>query len=324
MNNRNTLKVKVKNKWLEADNIYAYELVREDGETLPPFTAGAHIDVLLSDRLCRQYSLCNNPVETERYVIAVLKEPNSRGGSLAMHDDIHIGQVVTISEPRNLFSLSSDVTESQKKAVLVAGGIGVTPLLSMAKFLNNLNINFDFYYYGRSRSKMAFIDEVIGLGSDNIRLSCDDEDSLSLSNLLSSYAGDNEIIYTCGPSGFLDVLRNEARSKGWKDEQVCFERFTAPEQSTDDASNDFYVKLLKSDCQLYVPEDKSILDVMFENGIDVETSCQQGICGSCMVDVIEGEPDHRDYYLSDEEKNHNNKIMICCSRSKSKVLVLDI
>lgn len=311
--------VRVTSKANEAVDIASFELTSVDGSQLPPFSAGAHIDVHIKEGLVRQYSLCNAPSEQHRYVIGVLRDPQSRGGSVAMHEQIAEGDILQISEPRNHFSLNS-----AKRSLLLGGGIGVTPLLCMAEQLSQSGAQFSMHYCARSPDRMAFRERIAKSSfADHVKLHFDDgpaEQKLDLPGLL---AGQEEgaHIYVCGPAGFIDYVTNTARSLGWPDEQVYLEHFGArPIDTSSDSS--FEVKLASSGKIYTVPANTSIASVLQENGVDVQLSCEQGICGACITRVLDGEPDHRDQCLTEEEKKRNNQLTICCSRAKSKQLVL--
>lgn len=318
------LEVVVARKQREADSIFSFELKRTDGGELPPFTAGSHVDVQVRDGLVRQYSLCNPPGETDRYVIAVLNDPASRGGSLAMTNDIQEGQVIHISEPRNLFPLKEDAPFS----VLLAGGVGVTPVIAMAERLHAQGRDFVMHYCGRTASAMAFRDRLAGAPfADRVAIHCDDGapgQLLDMGVLLSEVPEDAHF-YVCGPTGFMEYVLGQAREAGRHEDHLHREYFSAPEDPqhhADDGS--FVVRLASSGLEFVIPADKTIAEVLMENGVDVPLSCEQGICGTCMVPVLEGEPEHRDFFMTDAEHAHNDQMTLCCSRAKSKELVIDL
>ncbi len=313
--------VKVAKKFREAEDIVSFELINVSGEALPSFTAGSHIDVHIGNGLIRQYSLCNAPNETYRYVIGVLRDPQSRGGSIAMHDSIQIGDVITISAPKNHFPLlASD------NVLLLAGGIGVTPILCMAEHLAKDNGTFEMHYCSRSSERTAFRDRIAESSfAKSIHYHFDDGDvqqKLDLARLLSDTHIDTHI-YVCGPSGFIDYVAKTAKDSGWQDANIHMEYFAAAKI---DVSGDgvFDVKLASSGKIIRVASDKSIVQALFDAGIDVQISCGEGICGTCLTRVLEGIPEHRDLYLTDEEKEANDQLTPCCSRSKSPMLVLDL
>ncbi|MBC7202452.1 MAG: oxidoreductase [Pusillimonas sp.] len=317
----NQLSVKVVNKTQEAEDIISLELASTDGKTLPSFSAGAHIDVNVPGGLTRQYSLLNDSGEQHRYVIGVLRDPESRGGSTAIHDKVNVGDVLQISEPKNHFPL----VKSQR-SVLFAGGIGVTPILCMARRLSAINADFEMHYCARSPERMAFKGDIESSAFAN-RVQFhfdngDDAQKLKLEQIIAQPQAQTHI-YVCGPTGFIDHVVNTAKEKGWATEQVHLEYFGAAQVDTsDDAS--FEVKIASTGQTFTVPADKSITQVLDENDVFVPVSCEEGVCGTCLVRVLEGEPEHRDLYLTDAEHAANDQMTPCCSRSKSPVLVLDL
>jgi vanillate O-demethylase ferredoxin subunit len=317
----NTIKVKVINKVQEALDIASFELAREDGASLPSFSAGSHIDVQVNDDILRQYSLCNPPHETYRYLIAVLRDPASRGGSVAMHDRIKPGDVITISEPKNHFPLTQ-----AKRSLLFAGGIGITPILCMAEHLARIGADFEMHYAARSEERMAFLERIkSGTFADRVHFHFDDGDAAQKLDVKKVLAGESPdtALYVCGPTGFISHVIDSAEAAGKAADTIHKEYFGAVVQTS---ANDgvFEVKLARSGALYSVPIDKTVLEILLDNGIDVPHSCEQGICGTCLTRVLEGTPDHRDMYLSDEEQGQNDQFMPCCSRSKSKLLVLDL
>lgn len=310
--------VRVANRTCEAEGICSYELVTLDGAPLPAFEAGAHVDVHVGEGLVRQYSLCNAPGETHRYLIGVLRDPASRGGSQAMHERIECGARLTISAPKNHFGLVE-----APHSVLLAGGIGVTPILAMAESLSGRGASFELHYSARSPERAAFR-ERIGAApfAGQAHFHFDDARRLDMAALLAGLAPDSHL-YVCGPAGFIDYVLGTAREKGWPEAQLHVEHFAgaAVDTSTDGA---FEVKLASSGKVIPVAADRSVLQVLNENGIDVPYSCESGVCGTCLVRVLDGVPDHRDMYLTDEEHDANDQFTPCCSRAKSRVLVLDL
>ena len=300
-------------------HIVSLELINCKGEPLPPFKAGAHIDVHMSNGLIRQYSLANCSSEQHRYVIGVLNDPNSRGGSRYIHEQLQIGQKIQISEPRNLFELESDL----EHAVLCAGGIGITPILAMAKELKRQNKPFKLFYFVKTRSAVAFQEDLAELG-ETVHLHIDDEvDShCSLANELSQTSPTRHI-YVCGPNGFMDFVIQTAQQQSWPASHIHKEHFAAPAtNSSEDGS--FDLKILKTGQLIHVTQDQTAVQALEAAGVHVPMSCEQGICGTCLVNVVEGEVDHRDMYLTEEEQAAHNQFTPCCSRAKSAQLVLDI
>lgn len=316
----NTIDVRVAAKTCEAAGICSYELVRLDGGTLPPFEAGAHIDVHVGDRQVRQYSLCNAPHETHRYLIGVLRDAGSRGGSVAMHDAVHAGSVLTISAPRNHFPLVEAA-----RTLLIAGGIGVTPILAMAEALASKGAAFEMHYCARSPEHAAFRDRLAASHfSRHVHFHYDNGDAAQQLDLPALLAAPSDVhLYVCGPAGFIDYVLASARAQGWPDAQLHVEYFgRAVVDTTGDQP--FDVKLASSGRVLTVPAGRSVIQVLAEQGIDLPYSCEEGVCGTCLTRVLDGVPDHRDLYLSDEEHAANDQFTPCCSRARTGLLVLDI
>ena len=317
-----TLTVRVSRKQNEALDIDSFELVAADGSVLPPFSAGSHIDVHLPGGWVRQYSLCNNPTESHRYLIAVLRDPNSRGGSKAMHELVNEGDALHISPPRNHFALAHDA----QRHILLAGGIGITPILCMAERLMSTAGKFEMHYATRSRERTAFEARILAseLGQ-HVKFHFDDgplEDKLAL-DLLLSQAQAGVHVYVCGPKGFMDAVLATARRLGWAESQLHYEFFSADVSLSPDAES-FEVQVASTGRVVVVPKDKTVAQALADCGIDIQTSCEQGVCGTCLTRVIEGIPEHKDLYLTPEEHALNDQFMPCCSRSKSARLVLDI
>lgn len=317
----NQLAVRVARKTREAEDILSIELVSADGARLPAFSAGSHIDVQIRPGLIRQYSLCNDPTEQHRYLIAVLRDPTSRGGSVAIHDGVREGDVLQISPPKNYFPLVH-----ARRSLLLAGGIGVTPILCMAERLAHIGANFEMHYCTRSEERTAFRDRIRTSGfADRVQFHFDDgpgSGRMNLPGILSPPAPDCHL-YVCGPSGFIDYVMNTARAQGWQPDQLHLEYFAGVVQDTS-GDPSFDVKLASSGQVFTIPADKSVVQVLAENGIDIPISCEQGVCGTCITRVLDGVPDHRDMYFTDDEKSKNDQFTPCCSRAKSAMLVLDL
>ncbi len=313
------LQVKVLRRREEAEGIASYELVREGGGTLPPFSAGSHIDVHLPGGLVRQYSLCNDPNDAAHYRLGVLRDAASRGGSQAMHDQVHEGDVLTISEPRNHFPL-----HSAPHTVLVAGGIGITPLLCMAQRLAAIGASFEIHACNRSLARSAFLDELRRFG-DRFHLHLDDGEpaqKLDLPAVLNKAPAASRL-YVCGPGGFIDFVVATAKAQGWPADHVHLEYFgAAPQDTTGDRA--FEVRIASTGKTYAVAADQTVTAALAAQGVDIMVSCEQGVCGTCLTRVLEGECDHRDMYLTDEEKAANDQFTPCCSRAKSPLLVLDL
>ena len=315
----NTLNVVVRRKWQTADGVVGFELADRDGKHLPTFQPGAHIDVHLPNGLVRQYSITNGPGELSSYVIGVKQESASKGGSKVLVETVREGDVLAISEPRNNFPLRRDAT----RTVLIAGGIGITPLLSMARFLDKSSLPYELHYFARNADNVAFASELSVLhGRIEQHLGLDVEAVRArISTLLGPWQFANHV-YICGPGPMLELVRDTASDLGWPDEAIHFEYF---QNTTEiDASSAFDVELARSAMTLHVPAGKTILEVMREAGLTVPSSCEQGACGTCLTTVIEGEVDHQDVYLNKTEKASNTCMMTCVSRAKGGRLVLDI
>ncbi len=313
------LQVKVLRRREEAEGIASYELARADGGPLPAFSAGSHIDVHLPGGLVRQYSLANDPHDATHYRIGVLRDPASRGGSVAMHDQVHEGDLLTISEPRNHFPLVA-----APHAILLAGGIGVTPLLCMAQRLAATGASFELHACNRSLARSAFVGEMQAFG-ERFHLHLDDGDAaqkLDLPALLKKAPAGSRI-YVCGPGGFIDFVVNTAKAQGWPADHVHLEYFGAAAQDTA-GDREFEVRIASSGQSYIIPADKPVTTALAEHGVEIMVSCEQGVCGTCLTRVLEGEVDHRDLYLTDAEKTCHDQFLPCCSRAKGRLLVLDL
>jgi vanillate O-demethylase ferredoxin subunit len=318
----NVLTVTVLKKTLEAEDIYSFELVSDSDKPLPPFSAGSHIDVQIAPDLVRQYSLCNSPAENHRYVIGVLKDPRSRGGSTALHEMINEGDTLTISAPKNHFQLNHDA----QRSLMFAGGIGVTPILCMAERLAMVGADFEMHYCTRSPARTAFKQRIVSSSfASRVHFHVDDgaaEQKLNLARALENPVAGTDL-YVCGPKAYMDAVLNMAREKGWPEQQLHYEFFSADPVKLD-SDTSFEVKLASSGKTVRVVKDQSVVQALASIGVEIPVSCEQGVCGTCITRVISGEPDHRDMYLTSREKCLNDQFMPCCSRSKSPVLVLDL
>jgi len=322
MSNPPTLAVHVARKAQEATDICSLELVATDGGQLPAFTAGSHVDVHLPGGLTRPYSLCNNPAETHRYVLGVLREPTSRGGSLAVHNTVREGELLHISAPKNHFAMVPDA----KRSLLLAGGIGITPILSMAEHLSASAADFRMHYSTRSAERTAFRARIAASNfADQVQHHFDDGDAAQKLDLAAVLAApqDGTHLYVCGPKGFMDAVLGTARAQGWPEAQLHSEFFSAEvvHLETDAA---FEVKIASTGKVVVVPKDQTVVQALAAAGVEILTSCEQGVCGTCLTRVLEGTPDHKDSYLLPEEQAANDQFMPCCSRSKSPLLVLDL
>lgn len=319
--NPETLRVRVARKSTEALDICSFELADVTGRPLPAFAAGSHIDVHLAPGLVRQYSLCNDPSETDRYLIGVLLDPLSRGGSRAMHA-LDAGDELDISMPKNHFAL----VHQAQRSLLLAGGIGITPILCMAERLAKVSAEFEMHYCTRSRERTAFAERIERSSfAAQVGFHFDDNPQTQRFDIAARLAQpmDGEHLYVCGPKGFMDAVLSTARQQGWPEHQLHCEFFSAaPANSADDAS--FDVQLASSGKVIRVSKGQTVVQALANAGVDVPTSCEQGVCGTCLTRVIEGEPDHKDLYLSPHEQAANDQFLPCCSRSKSALLVIDL
>ena len=317
-----TIEVRVTRKAAEAEAICSFELQAVDGRPLPAFSAGSHVDVHLPGGLVRQYSLCNDPGETHRYLIAVLKDAASRGGSVAMHEQVHAGDTLTISAPKNHFALAHDATEH----LLLAGGIGITPLLCMAERLAVTGAAFTLHYATRSRARTAFVERIAASPfAARVQHHLDDGEPAQRLDLAQVLAAPRPgcHLYVCGPQGFMDAVLSTARAAGWPEAQLHWEFFGAtPVDTAGDGS--FEVQLASSGRVILVGKDQSVAQALEAAGVIVPTSCEQGVCGTCLTRVLDGVPDHRDLYLTPEEQAAGDQFTPCCSRAKSARLVLDL
>jgi ferredoxin-NADP reductase len=304
-------------------------LVAADGGALPGFTAGSHLRVqtTLPDGSTdwRHYSLIHFSTEPgataapREYVIAVRREDEGRGGSRFMHERVQVGDVLTIEPPKNEFPLRA----LDSRAVLIAGGIGITPIISMAAQRVAEGRPVRLHYAGRSRSLMAFLPELQALLGDDLKLHADDEAGAPLDvDALLDACGPDDQLYVCGPKVMLDTVLAKTQARGWTHERVHFELFTTPVVEAGDRPIE--VVLAQSGKALTVPANQTILDCLIEHGCDPLFDCKRGECGVCSTAVIEGEVDHRDYFLSDAEKASNKVMQICISRAKGARLVLDL
>lgn len=310
-----------------AQDVIALDLRPLADQALPRFAAGAHIDVELptpdikGQPLVRQYSLCNDPTETGRYVIAVGRDPHSRGGSAWLHERLQAGQTLRIHPPRNHFPLVEDATHS----VLVAGGIGVTPLLAMARRLSTLDRPWTFYYCARSPERAAFLDDLDRLpgrlfpvfdgipGGRRIDLSA-----------VVDQAPAGAHLYCCGPASLMEAFEQAAAHLPSHRVHVEWFKPRTPQSTLPGAEGAFEIKLARTGTSLTVPADKSALDVLIEAGVSVPHSCCDGVCGTCETRVLEGQPDHRDSVLFGDDAKCTDRMMVCVSRSVGPRLTLDL
>lgn len=307
-------------------NIKMFEFVAANGSELPPFEAGAHIDIKTAHGV-RSYSLANDPKERHRYVTAVLREHSGKGGSRWMHEELKPSVTVTSSAPIQNFPL----VESAGKSLLLAGGIGITPMLAMAHRLIAIGKDFHLYYCTRSAEETAFRDEVKALLGDRVTFVHDGGDpskGLDLKTTFGTQPVDTHL-YVCGPAGLLRAVQDTTGH--WRDGTVHYELFASAKTDEEKAEakgksrEPFEIELAQAGVTLTVPAEKSILDVLLDNGFGVPYACEDGWCGACTVGLISGKADHRDEFLSDADKAEGKKIQVCISRAMpGEKLVLDL
>lgn len=303
---------------LEADAVLAVELAPADGTPSPTWEAGSHIDLVVGDGSSRQYSLCGTP-GAPSWRVAVLQEDSGRGGSRWVHEVLRPGQRVEVGGPRNHFAL-----EDASSYVFVAGGVGITPLLPMMASATEAGADWILHYYGRSRSSMAFVEELSRYG-DRVKLHPGDGSARrpDAAELLADVRP-GTFVYACGPRRLLDTLDSAAADGGW-DAQLRTELFTAPGADPDAPSPDSFDVLLESSGrELHVPADRSLLSVLVDAGIDMVSDCEEGICGSCETRVLAGTIDHRDHVLTPQEREIGDCMMVCVSRAAGPRLTLDL
>ena len=306
---------------METEHIVRLELVDATGAELPVFTAGAHIDLHLPNGMVRQYSLSNSPAERHRYVIGVLRDPAGRGGSASVHG-LKTGDEIGISIPRNHFPLAK-----ASHTALLAGGIGVTPLLSMAEQLLLDGADFDIHLCTRSQSHTPFAarwaaEEMAG----KVHFHHDNGDAARRVDIVALLAATprHAQIYVCGPGGFIDAALAAARTLGFSDSQLHREYFSAAPIAPASGDAAFSVVLEKSGLTVEVAPGVTIVEALRQRGIEVPVSCEQGVCGTCLTRVTAGTPDHRDMFLTGQEHALNDQMTLCCSRSRTPILRLDI
>ena len=298
-------------------DILVYEFAHPEGATLPAASAGAHIDVHLANGVSRSYSLLHADCAPTRYVVGVKLDPNSRGGSRYMHEQLRVGTIVPVSPPRNHFPLKHDAAHT----LLIAGGIGITPVLCMARELEKTGASWELWYASRSHADLAFLPELAAFGP-RVHLHADAAAGgvLDMAAIVAAAPAGTHF-YCCGPGPMLGAY--EAATAARAPETVHLERFGAT--SLPSTSGDgFVVQLARSGIELHVPTQTTLLSVLTDHGISVDSSCEAGICGCCEIGVLEGEVDHRDEVLTPAQRAGNKSMMACCSRAKGQRLVLDL
>ena len=311
--------VVIAGKDVVAEGIIALHLKEVGGHPLPEWTPGSHIDLIMSSGLVRQYSLCGDPEDRHTWRIAVLREPDerSRGGSIYVHDTLEQGAEIRIRGPRNHFQLAPS-----PNYLFIAGGIGITPIRAMLAEAEASGANWKLAYGGRSTESMAFLDELAAYG-DRVEIWPQDQRGLlDLERLLGTPQADT-LVYCCGPQGLLTAV--EERCAAWPAGALRLERFSASTPNEEDWVNTpIEVELAQHGVTLTVPADQSVLEAIESHGVDIMSSCRAGMCGTCETPVLSGIPEHRDDVLTYEERERNDCMMICVSRSRSDRLVLDI
>ncbi|QQM39620.1 PDR/VanB family oxidoreductase [Streptomyces liliifuscus] len=305
----------VERRDLAAEGVLALTLRHPLGEELPAWEPGAHVDVILGPDLERQYSLCGDPADRHSWRVAVLREPDGRGGSAHVHGQLEAGDKVRVRGPRNHFAL-----QPSPRYRFVAGGIGITPILPMLAEAEAAGAEWTLLYGGRTRNSMAFVGELSSYG-DKVRVAPQDEAGLLDLDSELGTPQPGTLVYCCGPGPLLDAV--EERCAQWPKGSLHVERFQPKVQETG-ADTEFEVVLERSGHTLTVPADVSVLDTVRSAGVEVLFSCTEGTCGTCETDVLEGTPDHRDSVLTDEEREAGETMLICVSRCRGKRLVLDL
>jgi vanillate O-demethylase ferredoxin subunit len=322
------LTVRVRCIVYQAQDIHSYELVDPDGGELPPFTPGSHIDLYFRDGRVRQYSLCGDARDRFRYVIGVQREQAGRGGSQAIFEKVHVGRLLSISHPRNHFQVAGDAAGH----LLLAGGIGLTPLLAMARHFACTRAPFELHCFVRTRQRLAFGAELEQLARNaTVQLHVDDEPATQPGTPadLVARARAGTHLYFCGPPGFMAAVAQACAD--WPRERVHFEYFKAPDRPTPPAAPTepeaigvgFRVRLASNGQEFDIPDDKSIVQVLREHGIHIPTSCESGLCATCKTRYLAGTPVHLDFVLDEQERLEY--LLPCCSRAAPEgCLVLDL
>lgn len=313
----------VASRTLAADGVVSLTLRRPDGGALPAWTPGAHIDVLLDGEdggegtLIRQYSLCGHPAERDAWQIAVLREPQGRGGSAYVHDRLYEGAAVRVRGPRNNFPL-----RSAARHLFIAGGVGITPVLPMVEAAEAAGADWSLLYGGRTRTSMAFLDRLAPYGDRVLVRPQDEYGLLDIAGHL-GVPKEGTLVHACGPEPLLQAVRELCA--GWPPGTLGVERFAPVRTAGSGAPAEvFEVELARSGLTLTVPAGRSVLETVEAAGVAVDFSCREGTCGTCETDVLDGEPDHRDSLLTEDERAAGDTMLICVSRSCGPRLVLDL
>lgn len=309
-----TIQLHVVSREQVADRVVAFTLARPDGGPLPTWQPGAHIDLTLPGDLVRQYSLCSDPADASTWRIAVLHEPDGRGGSVTAHEHLHPGATAVALEPRDNFGYLPGASD----VLFIAGGIGVTPILPMVRLAEAAGVNWRLLYLGRSRRTMAFLSELESYGDRIFVHESEELGRISLDETIASAGLNDPQFYACGPEEMLDALAESCPA-----DRLHVERFTGNGTGAEDTDTAFVVET-SDGTEIDVAADETILAAMIRCGVPALNSCQEGICGTCETEVIEGTPLHRDSLLSEEERASNETMMICVSRCVGKRLVLEL
>lgn len=315
------LELVVTNFKSEAKDTIVLELQNLQKQPLPAFSAGSHLEVSLANGLIRHYSLLNCSSETHRYVIAVGLANESRGGSQYIHQNIRVGDMLKVSHPRNNFPLLAT-----EEYCFIAGGIGITPILSMIHWCIKNHKKWRLIYALRHKQRASFYEDLIKLAPDNIKFHFNDENEqqhLNVEQIVQSLT-ENEHVYCCGPNAMMQSVQQATQHLPI--ERVHFEWFSAPvlDDSKVQATDSFTLKLKRSGKEIQVMANQSILDALEQEGFELPFSCRAGICRTCETTVSSGTPDHQDMILSDEERAENKTMLICVSRAKSPTIELDL
>ncbi|RIV78230.1 oxidoreductase [Pelagerythrobacter aerophilus] len=310
------MKVRIKKIEWEADGINSYFLTSLDGQDMPAFEPGAHVDVELKPGLTRSYSLVNDPKQRSYYEIAVHHAIDSRGGSRHIHEVWRVGEVVEISVPKNNFPMNEDAPHT----VLIAGGIGITPMLPMIARLEELGRSWELHYVAATPERAAYVGRLAAYPAAKIVFDgIEGGAKLDLAALSESTREDAHL-YCCGPGGMLDAF--VALTKGRPADHIHIEYFSAETELATEGG--YSLELTRSGKTIQVAEGETMLDALLSAGVDIGFACSEGVCGTCQVKVLDGVPDHRDHFLTDAEKAANSSVMVCCSGSNSAKLVLDL
>lgn len=314
--------VRVQSCVREAQDVMSLVLEADDGQELPGFEAGAHIDVEIAPQIVRQYSLCPPRHAVRSFRIAIHRSDAGRGGSVRAHASLREGSQLRIGEPRNLFAMDPHAPHS----VLFAGGIGVTPLLAMASELQDRGASFALHYSAKSAAHAAFAGELKAAYADRVHLhfsqGAGGEGRLDIDSALAN-APPQSLLYVCGPQRFIDAVVACAKARGWDEDAIRRESF-APVREAGEGAEEFVVSAARTGATVPVRKGQSIVQALAAVGIEVPTSCEQGICGTCLTRVLEGVPAHRDAFLTAAERAANDQMLPCCSGSLTPQLVLDL